>query len=266
MNIARLPTVDLHWREDGDPSGLPIVFANSLGTDMRLWDKTIDRLPQTGYRLIRFDKRGHGLSGCPSASYSIEDLVQDTEHLLDHIGVTSCVFVGLSIGGLIGQLLADRQPQMVQGLVLACTASKMGEPAMWQERISMIREGGIECLADAVMERWFSEEFRRSDECIAWRHLLTRTPQDGYIGCCQALAQADLTASTATLKVPAIGIGGSEDQASPPALVKATTDLIRGSRYVEIDGAGHLPCVEAPDAFTAHLMTFLKEDLHAGSH
>ncbi|CTQ55485.1 3-oxoadipate enol-lactonase 2 [Roseibium album] len=265
MNIARLSSVDLHWREDGDSIGLPVVFANSLGTDLRLWDKIIDRLPQDGFRLIRFDKRGHGLSSCPPSPYSLEDLVQDTEDLLDHLGIERCVFVGLSIGGQIGQLLAHRQPQLVQGLVLANTGSKMGETAMWQERISLIREGGIEVLADAILERWFSGKFRQSNECIAWRHLLTRTPMEGYIGCCEAISRTDLTQTTSALSLPAMGIGGSEDLASPPALVRATTESIQGSRYVEIEGAGHLPCVEAPDEFSRHLMTFLKEDLNAGS-
>lgn len=264
MHIARLTNVDIHWREDGDPDGLPLLFANSLGTDLRLWDDVVDRLP-SGLRIIRFDKRGHGLSSCPPPPYSIEDLVSDTEDLLAYLKVERCVVVGLSIGGLIGQMLAHRQPDLVQGLVLACTGSKMGETSMWQERIAMIREGGIEVLADAIMERWFSPDFRKSDACIAWRNLLTRTPVDGYVGCCQAIAQADLTQSTATLDVPALGIGGSEDLASPPELVRNTTGLIKGSRYVEIDGVGHLPCVEAPDLFTNHLVTFLKEDLHVGT-
>jgi len=262
MKIARLSTADLNWREDGDPAGLPVVFANSLGTDLRLWDKVIDRLPETGFRLIRFDKRGHGLSSCPPSPYSMEDLVQDTEELLEAIGVESCVFVGLSIGGMIGQLLASRRPDLIKGLVLSNTGAKMGEAAMWQDRIERIRADGIEALADAILERWFSEGFRRTDECLAWRHMLTRTPAEGYIGCCEAIAGTDLVTSTSQLRLPVLGIGGADDLASPPDLVRATTALVPGSRYVEIEAAGHLPCVEQPGHFTSHLMTYLKEDFH----
>ncbi len=193
MKIARLPSADIHWREDGDPDGTPVVFANSLGTELRLWDKVIDLLPETGLRLIRFDKRGHGLSSCPESPYSMDDLASDTQQLLDHLQIGSCVFVGLSIGGMIGQLLSHRQPERIKGLVLSNTGAKMGEAAMWQDRIARIRAGGIESLADAILERWFSEDFRQTAECLAWRHMLVRTPTEGYIGCCEAIAGADLT-------------------------------------------------------------------------
>jgi 3-oxoadipate enol-lactonase len=262
MRIARLTNADIHWREDGDPNGAPVVFANSLGTDLRLWDKVIDRLPEEGYRYIRFDKRGHGLSSCPSDAYSMTDLVIDLEELLDHIGVSQSSLVGLSIGGMIGQLLAHRQPDRMTRLILACTAAKMGTADMWQARITAVHKGGVESIADAVLDRWFSGPFRHSDECIAWRNMLNRTPADGYIGCSEALAATDLTATTSELTLPVLGLAGSEDLASPPAQVKATTDLIRDSRFVEIDGAGHLPCVEQADVFTAHLKNFLKESAH----
>ena len=262
MNIARLDGADIHWREDGDPTGPAVVFANSLGTDLRLWDKVVDRVAGLGLRLIRFDKRGHGLSSCPPAPYALETLVRDTEQLLDRLEVRSCAFVGLSIGGMIGQLLASRQPERVKALVLANTAVKMGEPAMWQSRISKIRAGGMDGIADAVLERWFAEDFRQGPESLGWRHMLTRTPAEGYIGCCDAIATADLTASTSQLALPVLGIGGSDDLASPSALVRATTDLVGGSRFVEIEKAGHLPCVEQPDVFARHLVPFLKEHLH----
>jgi 3-oxoadipate enol-lactonase len=262
MRIARLASADIHWREDGDPEGPAIVFANSLGTDLRLWDKVVDRLSGSGCRLIRFDKRGHGLSSCPAGPYSMDDLALDTEQLLDRLNVDTYMFVGLSIGGMIGQKLAGRQPDRMRGLVLSNTAAKMGEAAMWLDRIARIRADGLESIAGAVMERWFSEDFRRQDECTAWHNMLARTPVEGYIGCCEAIAGADLTAGTSALRLPVLGIGGSDDLASPPELVRATTALVPESRYVEIEKAGHLPCVEQPDAFTGHLVTFLKEDLH----
>ncbi|MEO1114413.1 MAG: 3-oxoadipate enol-lactonase [Pseudomonadota bacterium] len=265
MKISRLKSVDLHWREDGDPNGTAIVFANSLGTDLRLWDKIIPLLPASGLRLIRFDKRGHGLSSCPKPPYSMEALCEDTEEFLQQIGVRRCIFVGLSIGGCIGQLLASRRPDLVQGLVLSNSAAKMGTAQLWEERIERIRAGGIASMADAILERWFGEPFRQSDEAILWRNMLVRTPADGYVGCSAALAASDLTASTSGLSLPVLGIGGENDLASPPGVVRATTELVPGSRYVEIADAGHLPCVENPEDYAGHLMTFLKEDLHVGT-
>lgn len=262
MKVLRLPQFDMHWREDGDPTGEPVVFANSLGTDLRLWDSVIDLLPRAGYRFIRFDKRGHGLSSCPASPYTMDELVADVEALLSHLSVKTCTFVGLSIGGMIGQQLASNRPDLVKALVLSNTAAKMGEPAMWAQRMDAVRAGGLSSIADAVLERWFSADFRQTAELSAWKSMLTRTPADGYAGCCAAIAGADLTETTRKLGQPVLCIGGSEDLASPPSLVRGTSDLIAGSQYVEISGAGHLPCVEAPQVFANHLNAFLQETRH----
>jgi 3-oxoadipate enol-lactonase len=261
MRVLKANGVKLNWREDGDPAGVPVVFANSLGTDLRLWDQILPLLP-SGLRIIRFDKRGHGLSDCPPAPYAMDDLLTDAEALLDGLGISDCVFVGLSIGGMIGQGLAARRPDLVHALVLSNTAAKMGDAAMWQTRIDAIRAGGIEALADAVMERWFSPAFLVRPDLTAWRNMLTRTPVEGYIGCCHAIAGADLTESTKALTLPTLAIAGSEDGASPPDLVQGTARMIAGSRFTVIEGAGHLPCVEDPAAYAALLNDFLKEHAH----
>ncbi|EFO30301.1 3-oxoadipate enol-lactonase [Roseibium sp. TrichSKD4] len=255
-------TVDLHWQQEGDPDGQPVVFANSLGTDLRIWDAVIELLPREGIRYIRFDNRGHGLSACPSSPYTMGELADDAEAVLDHLEVTDCLFVGLSIGGMIGQLVASRNPGRIKGLVLSNTAAKMGEPAMWRDRIAAIETGGLGSLVDAILDRWFGAAYRGSSENRIWRAMLTRTPAQGYIGCCEAIANADLHATTAQLRLPVLGIGGSEDKAIPPDLVKATADLVPGSRFVELAGAGHLPCVEAPKVYAAHLMSFFTEASH----
>jgi 3-oxoadipate enol-lactonase len=261
MRVLKANGVKLNWREDGETAGVPVVFANSLGTDMRLWDQILPLLP-AGLRIIRFDKRGHGLSDCPAAPYAMADLVSDAEALLDGLGVSDCVFVGLSIGGMIGQGLAARRPDLIRALVLSNTAAKMGDAAMWQTRIDAIRAGGIEALADAVMERWFSPAFLTRPELTAWRNMLTRTPVEGYIGCCHAIAGADLTESTKALSLPTLAIAGSDDGASPPDLVRGTAGMIAGSRFTVIECAGHLPCVEDPAAYAALLTDFLKEHAH----
>lgn len=261
MQIAALPHIALNWRQDGDPNGRPVVFANSLGTDLRLWDKIIPKLPQN-LRLIRFDNRGHGLSDGPDAPYSIDDLTLDAEALLDHLRVTDCVFVGLSIGGMIGQSLTARRPDLVRALVLSNTAAKMGDAQMWHDRIAVIQDGGIEALADPILERWFSNTFRATDELAAWRNMLIRTPKQGYLGCCHAIAGADLTDITSTLTLPSMGISGEVDGASTPELVAATLALIPGSTHHVIDNAGHLPCIEDPATYAALLNTFLQEVGH----
>ena len=258
MRIAKLPKCALHWREDGDPDGRPVVFANSLGTDLRVWDAVLPHLP-TGLRLIRFDKRGHGLSACPPAPYALADLVADTEALLDHAGIRDCLFVGLSIGGLIGQGLAARRPDLIRALVLSNTALKMGTPEMWLDRVATIEAGGIEALAGPILERWFSPAFLATDAVDAWRHMLTRTPQAGYLGCCHAIAGADLTSTTARLTLPTLCLAGSTDGASPAEQVRATAALIPGAAFYEFAGAGHLPCVEQPAGYAARLTDFMEE-------
>lgn len=261
MKIARLEGIDLHYREDGDPEGAPVVFANSLGTDLRLWDKVIARLPD-GLRLIRYDKRGHGLSGCPAAPYKMGTLVTDAERLMDHLSVRDAVFVGLSIGGMIAQGLAVKRMDLVRAMVISNTAAKIGTPAMWEDRIAAVRAGGIAALSDTILERWFSKRFRETEEFSAWRHMLERQPAEGYIGCSAAIAGTDLMEPTSGLRLPTLAIAGSEDGSTPPDLVRETADLIPGARFHLIRGAGHLPCVEAPDDYAATLTAFLREIGH----
>ncbi|SDW56898.1 3-oxoadipate enol-lactonase [Roseicitreum antarcticum] len=256
MHMADLGGIRLHYRIDGNPEGRPVVFSNSLGTDLRMWDKVIARLPQS-LRLIRYDRRGHGLSDAPPAPYAMGQLVRDTEQLLDHLAVRDCVFVGLSIGGMVAQGLAVKRLDMVRALVLSNTAAKIGTPQMWHDRIASVASGGVEVLADAVMERWFSRPFRATPEAAAWRNMLTRTPVDGYAGCSAAIAGTDFYTTTASLTLPTLGIAGTEDGSTPPDLVRETLGLIKGSEMAVMHGVGHIPCVEDPDAYAALLNDFL---------
>ncbi len=256
MKMADLGDVRLHYRIDGDPDGAPVVFANSLGTDMRLWDPIMPLLPK-GLKYIRYDKRGHGLSSLPPAPYTMGALVRDVESLLDHLGVRDCVFVGLSIGGMIAQGLAVKRLDIVRAMVLSNTGAKIGTPEMWAERIAAVKSGGIESLADAVMERWFSRGFRETPELELWRNLLVRQPDEGYMGCSAAISGTDFYTPTSGLRLPTLGIAGSEDGSTPPDLVRETVDLIQGSEFALIRGAGHLPCVEAPEEYARILGDFL---------
>jgi 3-oxoadipate enol-lactonase len=258
MKMADLGDVRLHYRVEGPDDGPPVVFANSLGTDMRLWDPILPLLPEN-LRLIRFDKRGHGLSTCPPSPYSMGALVTDAEQLLDHLGVKDCVFVGLSIGGMIAQGLAVKRLDLVRAMVLSNTAAKIGTPELWDARIADVKNGGIEILADAVMERWFSAEFRARTELELWRNMLTRQEDHGYMGCSAAISGTDFYTTTSGLRLPTLGIAGSEDGSTPPDLVRETVDLIPGSIFHLIRKAGHLPCVEQPEEYARVLVDFLRQ-------
>ncbi len=261
MQLFRQDWGVTHYRDEGPGDGPAVVFANSLGTDFRLWDKVVARLPAT-LRLIRYDKRGHGLSDCPPAPYAMGKLVRDIEALLDHLGVRDAVFVGLSIGGMIAQGLAVKRLDQIRAMVISNTTAKIGTREMWEERIAGIRAGGIESLADTVMERWFSKPFRATPELALWRNMLVRQPVEGYAGCSAAIAGTDFYTPTSGLTLPTLAIAGSEDGSTPPDLVRETADLVKGSRFYLIRGVGHLPCVEKPEEYAKILTGFLKEIGH----
>jgi 3-oxoadipate enol-lactonase len=261
MNMLDLGDVKLHYRVDGDPDGAPVVFVNSLGTDMRLWDDVLPRLPK-GLKFIRFDKRGHGLSSLPPAPYTMGALVHDTERLLDHLKVRDSLLVGLSIGGMIAQGLAVKRTDLIRAMVLSNTGAKIGTKDIWKDRIEQVNSAGVKSLADAVMIRWFSEKFRAKPELELWYNMLVRTPDAGYAGCSAAIAGSDFYASTAKLRLPTLGIAGSEDGSTPPDLVRETVDLIPGSQFHLIRGVGHIPCVEQAEEYAKVLTKFINDTGH----
>lgn len=261
MAELALQDVTLHYREDGAPDGAPVVFSNSLGTDLRLWDAVLPHLPP-GLRLIRYDTRGHGQSTAPPAPYAMGALVRDAEALLDHLQVREAAFVGVSLGGMIGQGLAVKRPDQLRALVLSNTAAKIGTPEMWRDRIAMLRDGGVAALAEAVLARWFSRDFLATGDVAAWRDMLVATPPEGYAGCCAAIAGTDFYTPTSGLRLPVLGIAGSEDGATPPDLVRETVELVPGARFELMRRAGHLPCVEQPQAYAGVLAGFLRATGH----
>ena len=261
MKVAEVNGTRLHYRDEGPRDGAPVVFSNSLGTDLRLWNGIIGHLPD-GLRIIRYDKRGHGLSDSPNGPYTMGALIGDVEALLDHLEIRDALFVGLSIGGMIAQGLAVKRLDQVRAMVVSNSAAKIGTKEMWQERIDAVTAGGIEALADSIMERWFSKHFRQTPEMIAWRNMLTRQPVEGYVGCSAAIAGTDFYSTTAALTLPSLFIAGSEDGSTPPDLVRETVDLVKGSRFELIRGVGHLPCVEAPEEYAGILNLFLKDIGH----
>lgn len=244
MTFVSLNGATLHYRFRAG-SGRPVVFLNSLGTDFRIWDAVIAALPaQTPVLCI--DKRGHGLSD--GTEITMHHLVGDVAALMDDLGLASALICGVSVGGLIAQGVTTTRPDLVSGLVLCCTAAKIGDAAMWNIRIDAVRTGGLAALATAILERWFSARFiaERQVELSGYRNMLSRTPVDGYAGTCAALRDTDFTAATRTIRVPTHCIAGSEDLSTPPDLVRGLCALIPGATFQLIAGCGHLPCIEAP--------------------
>ena len=253
MQTVSTSDITMHIRDEGPRDGRVVMFANSLGTDLRVWDALLPLLPPA-LRIIRYDKRGHGLSDATPAPYSIDQLVADAEAVCDGLGLRDITFVGLSIGGLIGQGLAAKRPDLLRALVLMDTAAQIGTAQMWQDRIDRITRDGVAALADPILERWFTPGFRDTNpEFALWRNMLTRTSVAGYAGCCAAIAAADLTESTRALALPVMAMAGDQDGSTPPDLVRATADLC-GADFHLIADAGHIPCVEQPAA-TAKLLT-----------
>jgi 3-oxoadipate enol-lactonase len=254
MQALSRPFGALHVQADG--TGPAVVFANSLGTDLRLWSHVLPLLPP-GLRLIRYDKRGHGLSGLGGGE-TLDDHADDAIAVIEQVAGGPVVFVGLSIGGLIAQRVAERRPDLIRALVLSNTAARLGTAESWQARIAAIRAGGLDSIADAVMQRWFAPAFRETPACGLWRAMLTRCPAEGYIAACRALAASDQTEATRALRQPTLVIAGAADGASPPDIVQATAKLIPGAAFHSIPGAGHLPPVETPDAWAALVAPFLQ--------
>ena len=255
--------VGFHVRIDGvdDATAPTVVFANSLGTTLHMWDGIIPLLP-AGLRIIRYDKRGHGQSDVPAAPYTMGALVSDAAAVCDACDVKDALFVGLSVGGMIAQGLAVKRPDLIRAMVLSNTAAKIGNGPMWQDRIDAVMDKGLGSIADVTMARWFSRDYLMSPDLPASRKMLTDTPAAGYAGVCAAIAGTDFYTPTSGLRIPTLGIAGSEDGATPPDLVRETVDLIPGSQFELMRRVGHLPCVEAPEAYAKILIDFIAATGH----
>lgn len=264
MAFARVNGVVLHHETRGSADMPALVFANSLGTDFRIWNGVADRLAAR-CRIVLYDKRGHGLSEASPAPYALKDHVDDLSALLDHLGVQRTVIVGLSVGGMIAQGLAALDPGRVAALVLCDTAHRIGTTEMWNARIDAVKGKGLASIADAVLERWFTPAYRApgNADFAGYKAMLVRTDPTGYVGTCAALRDADLTESTRALRLPVLLMVGDQDGSTPPDLVRSTASLIQGSEFRVIENAGHLPNIERPDAVADLIGTFLANTRYA---
>jgi 3-oxoadipate enol-lactonase len=249
-----------HYTVDGSADKPALVFSNSLGSDLRIWDPMVPYLAGD-FRLIRYDTRGHGLSEAPPRPYSASDLAGDVVGLLDALQVEQAVICGLSVGGVIAQQLAIEHPDRVRALVLCDTGARIGTVSSWEERIATVRTNGLTVLATPSMERWFSEDFRRrhSAEVRGYANMVVRTAVDGYVGTCCALRDADLTEAAASIDKPTLVLCGDQDIATPPDMARELAKIIPRARLALISGAAHISCVEQPAMMAKQITQFLRE-------
>lgn len=257
MPFLVLDEVRLRYELSGRAGASVLLFSNSLGTNLGMWESQRVAL-ENQFRILRYDKRGHGSSSVPPAPYKVEQLGQDVLGLMDGLRLDRVHFCGLSIGGLTGLWLAIYAPQRLHKVVLCNTGARIGTVEMWNERIESVRQRGTKPIAAAVVERFFSPEFRvRCPQAVsAAERVLGETASEGYIGCCSALRDADLRERIAGVRVPTLVIAGSKDNATPPALGQFLCEHIAGARYVELPAA-HLSNIEAAGEFNAVLSQFL---------
>jgi 3-oxoadipate enol-lactonase len=241
------------------PLGAPVVmFANSLGTSLASWDQQVATLAQR-YRILRYDMRGHGLTEAPPAPYTMDQLADDALALLAALQLERAHFCGLSIGGMVAQRVAAKAPQRIASVVLCDTASAIGPPKVWDDRVAAVRAGGMAAIVDAVLARWFTAAFRAGSAPAlkGFATMLARTPVEGYAGCCLAIRDADLRGDAAQLRCPTLVVVGEEDVVTPPSAAQELAAAIKGAHITLIEGAAHIPIAERPDAITGLLGEFL---------
>lgn len=254
--------ITLHYKLDGFAKGTPIVFINSLGSDLRIWDDVAARL-QHQHRIVRYDKRGHGLSSCPSGPYTMMDHAVDLVGLLDYLQIETAVLCGISVGGMIAQNVALAFPDRVRILILCDTGAKIGTTQSWNDRIGTVQQHGMGAIAEAILARWFTSAYRQ--QCAAdyagYAAMLERTSAVGYAGTCAALRDADFTADVARIDVPTLVLCGDQDSSTPPALSEALHNRIGGAQMVLIENAAHLPCIEQPAVMAKEIDVFLQSKI-----
>lgn len=235
-------------------AGPPLVLIHGLGLDHTHFDALSARLPD--HRVIRPDLRGHGASTVPPAPYTMGALVTDIEAVLDHLNIKDAVVFGLSLGGMIAQGLAIKRLDLVRGMVLCSTAAKIGQPGQWHDRAEIAQRDGMAALLAPSLKRW------GGPDAPASRRAFLATAPTGYAGGCAAIAGTDFYTPTSGLRLPTLGLAGDRDGSTPPDLVRETTNLIPGSTFQLIRGAGHL----APETHSAEVAQALTAFLSGIAH
>jgi 3-oxoadipate enol-lactonase len=250
--------IEINYVMEG--SGPTVTLSHSLGTNLSMWD-TQARALSPHYRVLRYDTRGHGQTSAPPGPYTLEQLAEDVVGLLRGLGVTETHFVGLSMGGMIGQVLALAHPGLVRSLVLCDTTSRYPAEAapIWEERIRTVEAQGMEAVVAGTLERWFTSAYRtrRPEVMDAVRAMLRTTPVQGYVGCCHAIPKINLTHRLAEIRCPALVIVGEEDPGTPVAMAREIHAALPSAELAILRSASHLSAIEESDEFNRVLRGFL---------
>jgi 3-oxoadipate enol-lactonase len=259
MELINCNGISIHCNWQNSIKPRTFVLINSLGTDFRIWDDVATALTPLG-NVLRFDKRGHGLSDVVVDTRGLDDYALDALTLLEKLSIRRCTVIGLSIGGMIAQVMANKMPELIEMLVLCDTRFKIGTRQFWDERIAAVKNSGLSSISSSVMQRWFSEDFRNREpyRVAGYRNMLERTPVVGYIRACEAIRDADLSAAAKQIAVPTLCVVGAEDMSTTPDEVKSLSELIKGSRFEVIDRSAHIPCVDNPAALNKLIIDFVK--------
>ncbi len=255
---ARLNDIDVHYEITGQ--GPWLTLSHSLATTLDMWQPQLQRLGEH-FTLLRYDTRGHGGTSASAAPYTLAQLAGDAQALLQHLGVARSHWLGLSMGGMIGQMLAIRQPQLLHRVVLADTTGQVPPAAaqMWADRVKTARTEGLQALVQPTLERWFTAPYRAAQPELMARigAMIRGTPVEGYAGCCAAIAGTNTLAALQQQRAPALVIVGEQDQATPPAAAQALVQHWPGSQLRVLPGAAHLANIEQAQAFNEAVLGFL---------
>ncbi|MGV0837533.1 3-oxoadipate enol-lactonase [Mycolicibacterium thermoresistibile] len=244
----------------GRADGPAVVLSNSLGSTRMMWDHQVPALEER-FRVIRYDTRGHGSSPVPDGPYSIDDLADDLIGVLDRFGIDRAHLVGLSLGGMTAMRVAARHPERVDRLALLCTATRIPPAVNWTERAAIVRSQGVAAVAPAVIERWFTADYRggHAEELAAYTAMIAATPAEGYAGCCEAIANLDLRPDLPAIGAPTLAIAGANDPSTPPPNLAEIADGVATGRLLVVPEAAHLANAEQPDIVTPALIEHLEQ-------
>ncbi len=264
MSFTTVAGLTTHYTFEGRGGDRVLVFVNSLGTDLRLWDELMPELA-AHFAIVRYDLRGHGLTDCPAGPYAIDDFADDLEGLVAALELDELALVGSSIGGMIALEFAARRPDLIDALILLDTQARIGSAEGWDQRIEAVQQQGLPRLAPQVMKIWFSEQFagRRPEVAGGFRNMLVRSPAEGYTASCAALRDADLSDRLGAVQSPTLVMAGEYDRSTTPDQCRQLAESLPAGRFSLIEGAGHLPSVERPNQVARQLTGFLKEHGYA---
>lgn len=258
MNTVKINGEHFHYTLDGKSDAPVLMLSNSLGTRQTMWSAQVDALRQS-FRVLTYDTRGHGALTSPPGPYTLELLGTDVTHLLDHLDISSVLFCGISMGGIIGQWLAVHAPQRVTKLVICNSAARIGTNQAWLERAALVRRQGIDSVADSAASRWFTEAFIASNKTAVASLIdtLRTVSAEGYASCCEALAHADMRDEISKITAPTLIIAGQYDPVTTPEDADFMARRISDAQRVDLP-ASHLSNIEASQAFNNVLAQFLK--------